>query len=150
MATGEAEFLGGGGFDGDILDIDLHDASQASLHLLDVGIEFGAFGSDGDVGIAELVALVADELHGVGQENLTVDALEVGRRVGEVVSDVAHVGCSQQSIAQGMYQDIGIAVTQQAEGVFQLNAAQPKFAAFDETVYVVAKSNSYLHISFKG
>ena len=55
-----------------------------------------------------------------------------------MVADVAQVRRTQQGVANGMNEHVGIAVAKKAEGVRNANTAQPKVATFDKAVYVKA------------
>ena len=61
-----------------------------------------------------------------------------------MVTDVAHVGGAQNGIADGMDEHIGVAVSQQAEGVGHTDAAQPQVAVRNQLVDVVAHAYAYL------
>ena len=50
--------------------------------------------------------------------------------LGEVVADVAHVGCAQKGVADGMQQHVGIAMAQQSLTMLNLDATHPEVAAF--------------------
>jgi hypothetical protein len=63
-----------------------------------------------------------------------------------MIANVPHVGCSQQRIADGMYQHVGITVAQQTLAVFQFDASYPKITIFNQLMNVVAEANSYFHI----
>lgn len=56
FSSGEAEFLGGGGFDREVVGVDAHAFGKGLLHAGDMGVELGTFGADGDVGVSEFVA----------------------------------------------------------------------------------------------
>jgi hypothetical protein len=61
---------------------------------------------------------------------------------------IAHVGCAQQCITNGVYQHIGITVAQQSQTVVNLYTPQPKVAVFHQTVDVIAHAYSYIHSLF--
>ena len=63
-----------------------------------------------------------------------------------MITDVTHIGGTQECIADGMDEHIGIAVTQQPVGVLYPDAAQPKLTALHQTVHVISESYSYLHL----
>lgn len=62
-----------------------------------------------------------------------------------MITDVTHIGCAEQRIANDMDKHIGIAVSQQPKWVFYLDATQPKGSSGHEPMHVVAHSYSYLH-----
>ena len=130
LAACKAEFLGGRGLDGDIVLIATADLSHTSLHGGDMGIHLRALGTDGGVDIHQPVALRGNEGDGVAQDNLAVHAVGLGRGIWEMIAYVAHVRCTQQGIADGVQQHVGIAMTQEALTVFNLDAAHPEVAAF--------------------
>lgn len=110
FASGKSQLLGRGGLDGDVVRIYLHYLGQALLHYRDMGIQLGAFGTDGYIGVPQFVALLAEEGKGLAEQYLTVYIFVFVGRVGKVEPDVAQVGCSQQCVAQGMDQNVGIRV----------------------------------------
>ena len=65
--------------------------------------------------------------------------------VGEVVTDVAHVGCPKQGIADGMNQHIGIAMPEQSQRMLEAYATQPQFASLYKLVDVIAETNTKFH-----
>ena len=125
LTTSKPKSLGGGGFDGDIVLIGLHDLCQTGFHGRHMRIDFGPFGADGSVYVSEAIAFCGDEFDGFAQQYLAIHVQRVGRRVGEVVANVAHVGSAEQRIADGMNQHIGVAVAEQTQCVVYLYAAQP-------------------------
>ena len=58
-------------------------------------------------------------------------------------TDVAQTSRAEQCIANGMNEHIGIAVAQQPQRVFNLDAAQPKVTSFHQLVNVVTHADSY-------
>ena len=130
LAACEAEFLGSGGLDGDIILIAAADLGHTSLHGGDVGIHLGTLGTDGGIDVHQMIALCGNQGDGVAEDDLAVHTIGLGRGVWEVIADVAHVCGSQQGVADGMQQHVGIAVTQETLTVFNLDAAHPEVAAF--------------------
>ena len=61
------------------------------------------------------------------------------------IPDVAQVGGAEQGIAKGVYQHVGIGVSEQAEGMVYAYAAQPKFTVFHQPVDIESESYSCLH-----
>ena len=108
-------------------------------------VEFRSFGTHRHVDIAYLIPALSNESHRVAQQYLAVDILIGDRRIGKMETDVAHRRGAEQGIAKGMYQHIGVGVTQQPEGVVDAYAAQPQFTAFDQAVHVKAHSYAYFH-----
>ena len=123
FATRKTEFLGGGGFDGDILFVYAHHVSEGLLHQGDVCFQLRTLGADSSVDIAYAVALGGDELYGAAQEYLAVDILKFACGVGEVIAYVAQVSCTQEGIADGMDEYIGIGVAEETSVVFEADAA---------------------------
>ena len=68
-----------------------------------------------------------------------------GCRIGEVIANVAHVGSSEECVADGMYQHVGIAVAKESQRMFYLDAAHPEVAAFHQLVDIVSHSYAYIH-----
>ena len=125
FTTGEAELLGRGGLDGNIFFVDAHDIGQGLLHKGNMGLQLGTLGTHRGIDIAHAVALGGDELYRTAKEYLAVDILELARIVGKVVTDIAHVGCTQECITDSMDEHIGIRVAKEASVMFKTNAAEP-------------------------
>ena len=64
--------------------------------------------------IAYPPAFFRNQIDGTGQQNLAVNILALACRLGEMITDIAHIGSAQQRIANGMNQDIGIRMPQQS------------------------------------
>ena len=103
-----------------------------------MGIELGCFGTDGSIDVAYGISGLADELDGLGEQSLAVNALILRVAVGKMVADIAQVGGTEQGVADSMYEYVGITVAQQSDGAGDEDAAEPELAAFYETVDVVA------------
>ena len=139
-AACEAEALGGGGFDGDVALPDAHEGREGALHSGYVGVELWALGADGGVDVAYLPPRVAQEADGAAEEQLAVDACELLGGVGEVVADVAQRGGAEQGVADGVDEDVGVAMAKQAVSVGDEDASEPQLAPFNELVDIVAEA----------
>ena len=60
-----------------------------------------------------------------------------------MVADVAQVGSSEQCVADGMNEHVGIAMAQQPQLMLYLDAPQPEVAIFHQLMDVVTHANSY-------
>ena len=142
LTAGEAEFFGGGGFDTDAVGVNADDACHALTHGGNMGIEFGSLGTDGGVDIDHVITFLGYQGNGVAENNFTVHVERGIGGVGEMITDVAHVGSPEYGVADGVYKHVGIAVTQQAQRVRYLDAAQPQVAAFYQLVDIIAHSDT--------
>ncbi len=79
----------------------------------------------------------------MAEQDHAVDVLEFGAGVGKVLADVAERGRSEEGVADGVQQYVGVAVPLEAHGVWNLHSADYQFSAADELVYV--DSHSYAH-----
>ena len=77
LASCEAELFGGGGFDGEVLDVDAHDIGESLLHLGDVWVELGTLCADGSIDVANGIAFGCYEVDGFAEKYLGVDVLEL-------------------------------------------------------------------------
>lgn len=146
LATCETEVLSGGGFDAYLIGGNIHKGGKDLLHLGDVGIEFGTLCTDGAIDIAYLPASLCQEVCGAAEEDLGVDAFVlIALDRGKVVTDIAHVGCSEEGITDGMDEHISIGVTKESMGVGNENPAKPELAMFCKLMDIVAHSYSYVH-----
>ena len=51
------------------------------------------------------------------QKYATINAEELRGGVGEMATDVAQGGCTEQGIANGMYEDVGVTMAEEPVGV---------------------------------
>ena len=145
LASGESEAFGGGGFNGDIVGVGSNDIGKTLLHGGNVRIELGMLGADGSVDVSHHITFRGYEGDCLAQQYLAVYVERVGRRVGEVETNVAHVCRTQQGVADGVYEHVGIAVSEQSEGVINPYAAEPEVASLHKAVYIVAETYSDIH-----
>ena len=125
LPPGETEFLGGGGLDGDVVRTDAHDLRHTLLHGRDVRVEFGLLGADSGIDVPHPVAFRGNERDHLLQDDFAIHVECVIGVVGEMITDVAHIGGTEKGIADGMDEHIGIAMTQQSQSMLYLNASEP-------------------------
>ena len=90
------------------------------------------------------VSSIADKFNCLAQKNLAVNTLKLRSRIREMVANVTHVGSAQYRVTNGMYQHIGIRVSQQAVALGDFHAAKPKRPVRSELMDVIPESDSYL------
>ena len=111
LAAFKAHMLGGGGFDGDLLDAKAEDRGDTLAHLRDIGGDFGTLQANRGIDIADGVMMRCQQIGRAFQQDGAVDVL-VGRiLVREMLPYVAQGGGSEQGIGNGMKQDIGIGMS---------------------------------------
>ena len=142
--------LGSGGFDADIVVRYAHTVREALLHLGYVGFELGALGTYRCVDVAYVVAFRGYELHGTAKEYLAVYVLVLRACVGEMVSYVAHISRPEEGVADGVYEHVCVAVSEQTLGVCESDASEPQFPPFYKLVDIVSESYSDFHTFFLG
>lgn len=125
LTAREAELLGGGGLNGDVFLVSADDFGEASLHLGDIGIELGMLGTHRGIEIAKDVTFGGNQFDGLAEQNFAVDIQRLVGCIGEMITDVAHVGSTEKGVANSMNQHIGIAVAQQTHRMLYLNTAKP-------------------------
>ena len=138
LAAGESEMLGGGGLDGDGVDVGADNLGDALAHGVDVRHQLRCLGADCDIDVGGLPAGIGEQGDDAFQDAPGVDAFEFGVCIGEVVSYVAETGGAEQGVAEGMEGHVGVTVAEQADGRRYVNAAKPELAPRLETVYVDA------------
>ena len=114
--------LGGGGLDADLIPVAPHHTGQTGFHLFYVGIDFGAFRAHCRIHISHTVAFFGNEFNTLAKDLLTVHIECSLAGIGKMITDVAQVGCTEQGITDGMDEDIGIAVAEQAQRMRNLYA----------------------------
>ena len=97
--------------------------------------------------IAHYITLSGYEVYHLGEKYLGIYILGLGGIVWKVVAYVSHIGGTQQRVANGMYQHISVAVSQQSQRIIQLDAAKPQFPSWHQTVHVISKTYPDFHIS---
>ena len=68
--------------------------------------------------------------------------------IRKVITDITHVSCSQQCIADGMNEHVGIAMAQESEGMRNEDATQPKVAPRHQLVHIVSHAYTYVHPTY--
>lgn len=107
FAPYEAEFFSSGGFDGYVIRIDAHDAGECRLHLWDARVYLGSLSAYSGIDVGYGVSLGGYEVYCAAKEYLGVYVFKlVAFCGGEVIADVAHVGCAEQCVADGVDEDI--------------------------------------------
>ena len=64
-----------------------------------------------------------------------------------MITNVTHIGGTQEGIAYSMYQHVGITVTQQSQLMLYLYSTHPQVATFHQLMNIKPKTNSNLHYS---
>ena len=64
------------------------------------------------VDVAKDIALVSQQFHCLFQDNLTVHVQRLVAGVRKVIADVAQVGSTEQRVADGVDEHVGVAVSQ--------------------------------------
>ena len=147
LASCEAELLGGGGFDGDVVDVDVHYLGERLFHFGYARIHLGTFGADGGIDVAYGVAFGCYDVDGFAKQYLGVDVLEFVAFLGwEMVADVAHIGCSEDGVADSMDENVSVGMAEQSMCVLQFDATEPEVASFNKFVDIVAEADFYFHL----
>ena len=105
-------------------------------------IDFRPFSAYGSIDVAHTKPLFCKEPDGFPEDDFRIHVQRVSGCVGEVIAYVAQIGSTEQCVADGMDEHVGIAVTEQPEAVFDLDAAEVEAASFNESVYVVSHSDA--------
>ena len=102
------------------------------------------------VGVLFILRLTfgSNQIHCLFQQYLRIHIQRLSSCIREMITNVAHIGSSQQSIANGMYQYIGITVTQQSQLIVYLDSSEPQIAVLHQFVDIISKSYTYIHIIF--
>src|SRR5690606_36378505 len=101
-AAHKSHFLGGGGFDGNILNRNARDTGDGFLHYRYKGFDLWRFEAKGTVDIPDGITLLANQCYRTLEENFAVDILVVRICIRKMNTDVAKRQCAQQGIANGM------------------------------------------------
>ena len=126
LAAFEAEVFGSGGFDGDIVNRGVEDVGDGLAHERDERGYLGLLSNDDAVDVADAESMLVDELKAVAEEYFAVDVFVLGVVVGEVLSDVAEGGGTEDGVADGMEEYVGVGMAEEPFGVRDLDAAEPK------------------------
>lgn len=138
LTAGETEMLGGGGLDAHGIGVDSHQRGQDLLHGRYVGVEPWALGTDRTVDVAHAPSIGGDDCNRLPKEYLAVDPLKFCACVGEVIADVAHIGGTEEGIANCMDEYVGIAMPQKAMAVGNAYATEPQGTVGDKTMDIEA------------
>ena len=102
------------------------------------GAIFAALRDHGAVDVADLPARSAHAPRGFGQQRDRIGALETFVGIGEMVANVAERRGAEQGFGDRVAQGIRIRVTEQAERVRDLDAAEDQAAAGTKRMHVPA------------
>ena len=102
--------------------------------------DLGLFGDEGGVDVVDRGAAGGDEFAGVGEDLQTADAADGFIGIGEMVADVALADGTEESVGDGVGQNIGVGVTLQPAMMRDDDAAEDEGATLDEAVDVVAEA----------
>lgn len=142
LTAGKSETLGGSGLDGNTVLIRSHDLGKTFTHRRYMRIHLRTLGTYRTIYITHGVTFGCYETDCLAEQYLAVYIESILRCVGKMVADVTHIGRTQQGIAHGMYQHIGIAVSEQAVSMVNLYTAHPEFAALYELVHIETETYS--------
>ncbi len=112
LASSKAQLFGCCSLDADGIYITADDVRHALLHLWDVWVHLGALSTDGGIDIHQLVTFGSYQLNRFLKDNLTIHSVGLCRGVREVIANIAHVGGTEYSVADSMYQHVGITMPQ--------------------------------------
>ena len=143
FATDETHTLAGGGFERNGIKIDMEQRGKDGFHRVDVGIDFGALGTNRAIDVAYAVAVRFEQIDRAAEEHFAVSAFIFGGGVGKVIADVAEIGCTEEGVADGVNEHIGVAVAEESEGVVDVYTADPQLAAGGEGVNIISETDSH-------
>ena len=63
------------------------------------------------IDIHQTITLRGNQFDGLLEDNLTVHAIGLCRCVWEMITDITHVRCTEEGIADSMQQHVGIAMS---------------------------------------
>jgi hypothetical protein len=141
-AAGAILALVGSGFDGNGWGWDFEEAGDVGLDGVDVGGEFGFFGDNDDIDVADGVSEGFHLVDGESDDGGGI-AAEVFGSVGEVVANVAEAEGAEKGIGEGVVEAISIGVGEEALTMGDFNAAKNEALAGNKAVNVVANADSY-------
>jgi hypothetical protein len=134
--------LGGGGFDGQVVDGYPQYSGQRCPHVGDVSRQPRGLSYDGGIDVTDVVSRIPDEFDRTLEDDLAVDIPVLVRSVGEMASKVTESGGAEECITDGVNEDVGIAVSLQSERVLDLYTAYPKGSSGNERMNVVSEPNT--------
>ena len=111
-ASGEAEMLRSGGFDGYAVGADAQVGGDVGYHLRDVGEHLGLLGYDGHVDVGDGVTLFGHELHAAAEQGARVGPFPFRVGVGEMIADIAQGGGAEDGVGQGVEGNVGVGVAE--------------------------------------
>src|SRR5690606_24990236 len=95
-----------------------------------------------DVDIADPVARVSRERHGMSDELCRGCALPLGVAGREMLTDVALCTGAEDRVHHGMKRNVRIAMSGKALAMLNANSAQPELFAFGKAVDIIAGSDA--------
>lgn len=62
-----------------------------------------------------------------------------------MITDITHIGCTQQGITNGVNQHVGITMAEQTQLIIYLDTTQPQVTVLYQLVNIVSKSYTNIH-----
>ena len=141
MALGyvvEAEAFRSLGLDAYLVEMDGEQIGYADAHFTGDGRDFGGSEDEGDVDVDDAIAGVLELLGGEVEEDGGVGVFPAGVARGEEAADVAGGYSAEESVGDGVEEDIAVGVSGQAFRVVEGHAADAQRYSGLEFVGVVA------------
>src|SRR6476620_11592651 len=142
-ATGGAEAFGGRRLDADGIAVDAEVQRDQAAHRVRVRADLRALADHGDVGVADAPTARAQQRIAVAQEGAAVGALPLRIRRREVAADVTQRRGAEHRVAQGVQDDVAIAVREHAAIEADPYAAEHQVLAIAEGVDVEAVADAH-------
>ena len=110
-AAGESEAFSGGCLDADSAEVEAEVFGHIPPHLRHMWQHFGGLGHYSDVNIVRGEACAAEDSYNFAEKSARIGAFPLRVCVGKVCAYITEGGSAEQSVAESMKSDIGIAVS---------------------------------------
>ena len=111
--------------------------ADAFFHQREVGGDFGFLGDQGGVDIVEANGFFIEQGPDAAEDFEAADAANAGVGIGKKMADVGFASGAEESVGDGMAEDIGVGVAVEPERVGDHHAAEDEGAVRDEAVDIV-------------
>jgi hypothetical protein len=141
LAADKSEEFIGSRFDSYSVRGNLKGSGNIDFHLDDVGVDLGLLGNERGVDVHNHSAGGLNSASGFFEKNAAGCAPPAWVSVGKIMSNIGFAQGSQDGIANGVHQDIGIGVAVEALGMGNFHATQDKASAFNQGVDVITDAD---------
>lgn len=137
----KAESFVGRGLDGYLLRRNIQDAGNVCQHIRNIRGDLRSFQHDRGVNVDDGKSMLLQQIADMLQKQHAGNSPIAGIGVGEVLPDVAKTCSAEESIHDGVEQDIGVRMPVETFVVWNVHSSEGELPSPGKTVNVVSETN---------